>query len=98
MRRLKREQILIRKTFHPNLFVDKTVIVWNLTRDEENYGVARRALTGHNHFVQDVVISSDGQFALSASWGKVILLLFLKGFRGRSRFYIRSKKRVDDFK
>jgi len=23
----------------------------------------------HNHFVQDVVISSDGQFALSASWG-----------------------------
>ena len=53
---------------------DKTVIVWNLTRDEENYGVARRALTGHNHFVQDVVISSDGQFALSASWGKFFML------------------------
>lgn len=49
---------------------DKTIIVWHLTRDEENYGVARRALTGHNHTVQDVVISSDGQFALSASWGK----------------------------
>lgn len=51
---------------------DKTIIVWNLTRDEENYGVARRSLTGHNHFVQDVVISSDGQFALSASWGKFL--------------------------
>lgn len=53
---------------------DKTVIVWQLTRDEENYGVARRALTGHNHFVEDVVISSDGQFALSASWDKSLRL------------------------
>ncbi len=47
---------------------DKTVIVWELTRDED-YGFAKRALKGHNHFVQDVVISSDGAFALSASWG-----------------------------
>jgi guanine nucleotide-binding protein subunit beta-2-like 1 protein len=51
---------------------DKKVIVWQLTRDDENYGVARRALTGHNHFVQDVVISSDGLFALSASWGTLL--------------------------
>jgi guanine nucleotide-binding protein subunit beta-2-like 1 protein len=47
-----------------------------LTRDDENYGVARRALTGHNHFVEDVVISSDGQFALSASWGKSIIRIY----------------------
>merc|ERR550539_2064914 len=53
---------------------DKTIIVWNLTRDEENYGVARRSLTGHNHFVQDVVISSDGNFALSGSWDKTLRL------------------------
>ncbi|KAJ3334371.1 cross-pathway control WD-repeat protein cpc2 [Blyttiomyces sp. JEL0837] len=53
---------------------DKTVIVWHLTRDEETYGVPRRSLTGHNHFVQDVVISSDGQFALSASWDKTLRL------------------------
>ncbi|KAJ3325867.1 Guanine nucleotide-binding protein subunit beta-2-like 1 [Boothiomyces sp. JEL0866] len=53
---------------------DKKIIVWHLTRDEENYGVAHRALTGHNHFVQDVVISSDGQFALSASWDKTLRL------------------------
>jgi guanine nucleotide-binding protein subunit beta-2-like 1 protein len=38
------------------------------------YGYARRALTGHNHFVQDVVVSSDGQFALSASWDKTLRL------------------------
>ncbi|KAH6597274.1 hypothetical protein BASA50_004625 [Batrachochytrium salamandrivorans] len=53
---------------------DKTIIVWHLTRDEVNYGVPRRALTGHNHFVSDVVISSDGQFALSASWDKTLRL------------------------
>lgn len=53
---------------------DKTVIVWRLTREEGNYGVARRALRGHNHFVSDVVISSDGQFALSGSWDSTLRL------------------------
>jgi len=53
---------------------DKSVIVWHLSRDENNYGTPRRALTGHNHFVSDVVISSDGQFALSASWDKTLRL------------------------
>lgn len=53
---------------------DKTVIMWNLTRDETNYGVAKKALHGHNHFVSDVVISSDGQFALSGSWDNTLRL------------------------
>ena len=44
---------------------DKTVIVWKLTREESNFGYPLRSLHGHAHFVQDVVISSDGQFALS---------------------------------
>merc|ERR1712168_971277 len=35
-----------------------------------NYGIPKRCLTGHNHFVSDVVMSSDGQFALSGSWDK----------------------------
>ncbi|KAK9721191.1 cross-pathway control WD-repeat protein cpc2 [Basidiobolus ranarum] len=46
----------------------------NLTRDESNYGVPRKALHGHNHFIQDLAISSDGQFALSASWDKTLRL------------------------
>ncbi|KAI9277258.1 guanine nucleotide-binding protein subunit beta-2-like 1 [Phascolomyces articulosus] len=53
---------------------DKSVIVWHLTRDEVNYGVPRKSLLGHNHFVQDLAISSDGQFALSASWDKTLRL------------------------
>ena len=55
-------------------FTDKTIIVWNLTRDDTNYGIAKRSLHGHNHFVSDVVISSDGQFALSGSWDSTLRL------------------------
>jgi len=54
---------------------DKTLIKWNLTRqDQENYGVASKRLQGHGHFVQDVAISSDGQFALSGSWDATLRL------------------------
>uniref|UniRef100_A0A671LR68 Small ribosomal subunit protein RACK1 n=1 Tax=Sinocyclocheilus anshuiensis TaxID=1608454 RepID=A0A671LR68_9TELE len=53
---------------------DKTVIMWKLTRDETNYGIPQRALKGHSHFVSDVVISSDGQFALSGSWDSTLRL------------------------
>jgi guanine nucleotide-binding protein subunit beta-2-like 1 protein len=53
---------------------DKSVIVWQLERSETSYGSAKRALKGHSHFVQDVVISSDGQFALSGSWDGTLRL------------------------
>lgn len=43
---------------------DKTIIVWKLQRGEDQYGYPHRSLTGHSHFVSEVVISSDGQFAL----------------------------------
>ncbi|EPZ34131.1 guanine nucleotide binding protein beta subunit [Rozella allomycis CSF55] len=56
------------------LIVDKSVIVWSLTKDGENYGKPRKSLRGHNHFVQDVALSSDGQFCLSASWDKTLRL------------------------
>jgi len=42
----------------PNMILsssrDKTVMVWTLTRDANNYAVARKALKGHSHFVSDV--------------------------------------------
>ncbi|CAE6531644.1 unnamed protein product [Rhizoctonia solani] len=53
---------------------DKTIIVWQLTRDELQYGYPKRILHGHNHFVSDIVISSDGQFALSSSWDHTLRL------------------------
>ena len=56
------------------LNLDKTIIVWQLTREEDQYGYPKRILHGHNHFVSDVVISSDGQFALSSSWDHTLRL------------------------
>jgi len=56
---------------------DKSVIVWNLNQEDQPLGIcgtAKRALKGHSHFVQDVVISSDGQFALSGSWDHTLRL------------------------
>merc|ERR1712167_504853 len=53
---------------------DKTVMVWQLTREDGSYGYPKKALRGHGHFVQDVVISSDGQFALSGSWDGTLRL------------------------
>ena len=51
------------------------MIVWALTKEEgTNYGYAKRRLRGHSHFVEDVVISSDGQFALSGSWDGTLRL------------------------
>merc|ERR1712111_336583 len=51
------------------------LIVWKLTRDDVgNYGVPQKRLHGHGHFVSDVVLSSDGHFALSGSWDKTLQL------------------------
>merc|ERR1719396_23976 len=53
---------------------DKTLLVWKITREEGNYGYPLRSLHGHSHFVEDVDISSDGQFALSGSWDGTLRL------------------------
>merc|ERR1719156_110392 len=53
---------------------DKTLMVWELTPDGEAVGYARKSLSGHSETIQDVVLSSDGQFALSASWDKTMRL------------------------
>lgn len=53
---------------------DKSIIIWKLTKDETSFGVPHKALKGHGHFVSDIVLSSDGQFALSGSWDSTLRL------------------------
>jgi len=68
---------------------DKTCLVCTLTNaggDGEAYGYPRRALKGHSHFVSDVVISSDGQFALSGSWDGTLRLWELATGKTTRRF------------
>lgn len=65
----------------PDLLVsgsrDKTLLVWRLTHegiDMGEYGRPIRSLHGHNHFVEDVTLSADSQYALSCSWDKTLRL------------------------
>jgi WD40 repeat protein len=43
----------------PNMLLsasrDKSLIIWNLTRDETSYGYPKRSLHGHSHIVSDCV-------------------------------------------
>lgn len=80
----------------PNMILsssrDKSVMVWNLTHEEgENFGKPKRRLTGHSHFVSEVVISSDGHFALSGSWDGTLRLWEINTGKTTRRFVGHSK-------
>jgi len=70
---------------------DKSIIVWNLVPQEEHFGIPSKRLTGHGHFVQDVAISSDGAFALSASWDGTLRLWDLHTGNTTRRFIGHTK-------
>jgi len=67
--------------------------VWRLSHQEGNYGEPFRSLHGHSHFIQDVTTSSDGQFALSASWDGTLRLWDLQAGTTARRF-VGHKKEV----
>lgn len=56
----------------PNMLLsgsrDKTLIIWNLTRDEQNYGFPKRSLHGHSHIVSDCVNTSQPTQEMLESW------------------------------
>lgn len=67
-------------------------MVWTLTREADGaYGYARRALRGHNHFVSDIAISSDGQYALSGSWDTTLRLWEINSGKCTRRFIGHTK-------
>jgi len=73
---------------------DKTIISWNLNPENlqpEEAGVPKRSLVGHSHFVEDVVLSSDGAFVLSCSWDGTLRLWDLKTGETTKKFIGHSK-------
>jgi len=70
---------------------DKTIIIWKLIKDDSSFGQPHKALKGHGHFVSDIVLSSDGQFALSGSWDSTLRLWDLAQGTTTRRFVGHSK-------
>ena len=71
--------------------------MWKLTREENNFGVPQKRLYGHSHFVSDVVLSSDGHFALSGSWDKTLRLWDLSAGKSTRRFEDHTKVLLQAF-
>ncbi|KAK2946313.1 putative Platelet-activating factor acetylhydrolase IB subunit alpha [Blattamonas nauphoetae] len=54
---------------------DRKVCIWNVNApDSQDYMVPFRTMTGHNHFIQDMCLSSNGNYAITASWDKTLRL------------------------
>jgi len=70
---------------------DKSLIKWKITREEDRFGIPEKRLTGHSHYVQDVSISSDGQYCLSGSWDATMRLWNLNTGKTTSRFVGHNK-------
>jgi len=80
----------------PDTFIsasrDKSIVYWNATREHiDNWATPRRSLRGHGHFVQDVALSSDGQFALSGSWDCSLRLWDINTGQTTRRFHGHTK-------
>lgn len=70
---------------------DKTICVWNLEPDagvniHSVVGTVKKRLVGHLHIVEDIDISSDGQYALSASWDRTLRLWHLESGEATKQF------------
>jgi len=73
---------------------DKTVMVWDLNvshNGEVSGGRPQKSLVGHGHFVSDVVLSVDGQYALSGSWDKTLRLWDLTTGKTTRQFIAHTK-------
>jgi guanine nucleotide-binding protein subunit beta-2-like 1 protein len=74
---------------------DKTLVVWNVGdlahENDAASAVPLKRLEGHSGFVSDVALSSDSQFALSASWDRSLRLWELKSGNCIRKFHDHSK-------
>ena len=74
---------------------DNTLVCWNMGEmrheGDAEQAVPMKRLEGHSGFVSDVALSSDAQFALSASWDKSLRLWELKNGSCVRKFHDHSK-------
>jgi guanine nucleotide-binding protein subunit beta-2-like 1 protein len=86
---------------NPDLVVsvsrDKSLLMWKTATAVDQgdissvTGQTYRRLTGHSHFISDVVLSSDNKFALTSSWDTTMRLWDLRAGRTTFRFVGHTK-------
>lgn len=72
---------------------DHSLMIWRLTggKEGQEYGVPVKSFHGHSHFIQDVTLSMDAQFALTASWDNTLRLWDLNAGKSTRLFRAHSK-------
>lgn len=70
---------------------DRKIIVWNLNldspqevqgnKDETLVGKPKKSLSGHNHFVSSLALSSDSTHLISGSWDRTVRLWDMNSFK-----------------
>jgi len=75
---------------------DNKLITWELvekksTDDDKEWGYVSKTLKGHSHFVQDVALSIDSRYAISASWDHTLRLWNLQKGETEATFVDHTK-------
>lgn len=78
---------------------DKHIMIWKVNQElernaESAYGEPFLCLTGHNHFVSDLSLSSDSTHLMSSSWDRSLRLWSLKTGKCIKRFSNPNQKEV----
>ena len=86
---------------HPELLVsvsrDRSLLIWKTSFSVDQgqissvEGKTFRRLVGHSHFISDVALSSDNNFALTSSWDTTMRLWDLRAGRTTYRFVGHTK-------
>lgn len=75
---------------------DTSIIAWEITPkdftdDDQEWGKARRVYNSHSHIVQDLSLSQDSRYCLSASWDKTLRLWDLESGKSTVTFVDHEK-------
>lgn len=68
---------------------DKTILIWKFNQESTSlteFGEPVKSLTGHSHFISDLVLTSDNNHLISASWDKEMRLWDLRSGKNTVRF------------
>lgn len=75
---------------NPKIFVtgsrDYTILVWEIFSEKITFALLKKRLSGHSHFVSELVLSPDAKFCISASWDGSLRLWDIESSKAIRKF------------